>query len=129
MELPRSWADEMQARFDHARERGLPGAPRGALDAAALAGLQREIAQQLYRARLNARLSQGQVAAYMGTTRSVVCRLESHSAHMPSTATLLRYARAVGCSIEVRLVPYVGPSPPRDADVLDLVDWDELDRR
>lgn len=129
VDLPRSWADEMQEMLDRARERQFPASPRGELDAAALARLQREIASQLYRARVKARLSQAQVAAYMGTARSVVCRLESHSAHMPSTATLLRYARAVGCSIEVRLVPYVEPPPPPEVDILDLIDWDELDRR
>lgn len=129
MELPLSWADEMQARFDRARKHQFPGPPRGALDATALASLQRDIARQLCRARLKARLSQAQVADYMGTTRSVVCRLESHSAHMPSTTTLLRYARAVGCSVEVRLVPYVQPPPPPEVDILDLVDWDEADRR
>jgi len=129
VELPRSWADEVQERLDRARQRQFPGPPRGALDAAALESLQREMARQLYRARRKARLSQEQVAAYMGTTKSVVCRLETHSAHMPSTATLLRYARAVGCTVEVRLVPYVEPPPPPEVDILDLVDWDELNRR
>lgn len=129
VELPRSWADEMQEMFDRRRERQLPPNPRGELDAAALASLQREIARELGSARLRAHLTQEQVAAYMGTTKSVVCRLESHSAHMPSTATLLRFARAVGCTVTIRLIPYVQPPPPPAVSVLDSFDWDAVDRR
>ena len=128
-EWPRSWADEVQARIDQERQRQFPSHPRGELDTAALVRLQREIARELFDARRRARLTQEQVAAFMGTTKSVVCRLESHSAHMPSTATLLRYARAVGCTIAVSLVPYVEQPPSSEVDILDLVDWDDLDRR
>lgn len=128
MEWPRSWADEVQARVDQERQRQFPPDPRGELDADALMRLQREIARELFAARMRARLTQEQVAAFMGTTKSVVCRLESHSMHMPSTGTLLRYARAVGCTIQVRLTPYIEPPSPV-VDILDLVDWDELDRR
>lgn len=41
----------------------------------------------------------------MGTTKSAVSRLESAGPHSPSVATLKKYAKAVGCEIEIRLVP------------------------
>ncbi|MBK5256777.1 MAG: helix-turn-helix transcriptional regulator [Vicinamibacteria bacterium] len=41
----------------------------------------------------------------MGTTKSAVSRLESAGKHAPFLATLKRYARAVGCDLQVRLVP------------------------
>lgn len=122
MEIPRSWADEMDALFDQARERRLPPSPRGELDRTALANLQRQIARALLYARLNARLTQEEVAQYMGTTRSVVCRLETRSTHMPSTGTLLRYARAVGCTVAIQLVPYVEPPPPPGRNI-----WGEIE--
>ena len=41
----------------------------------------------------------------MGTTKSAISRLESAGKHAPSLATLKRYASAVGCELQVRLVP------------------------
>jgi transcriptional regulator with XRE-family HTH domain len=40
----------------------------------------------------------------MGTTKSAVSRLEGAGTHSPSVGTLRRYARAVGCEVEIRLV-------------------------
>jgi transcriptional regulator with XRE-family HTH domain len=58
---------------------------------------------------LNARTAQGltqaQVAKKIGTTQSAVARMESGSGkHSPSLATLSKYAEALGCKLEVRLV-------------------------
>lgn len=58
---------------------------------------------------LNARAAQGltqaQVAEKIGTTQSAVARMESGSGkHSPSLATLSKYAEALGCKLEVRLV-------------------------
>jgi transcriptional regulator with XRE-family HTH domain len=58
---------------------------------------------------LNARASQGltqaQVAEKIGTTQSAVARMESGSGkHSPSLATLSKYAEALGCKLELRLV-------------------------
>ena len=64
-----------------------------------------KLVRELLAARARAGLTQGQVAASMGTTKSAVCRLEGLGAHSPSVETLKRYARAVGCEVEVRLVP------------------------
>ena len=42
----------------------------------------------------------------MGTTKSAVSRLEATAGkHSPSLTTLKRYAHAVGCEVEIRLVP------------------------
>ncbi len=50
-------------------------------------------------------LTQEAVAELMGTTKSAVSRLESAGKHVPSLNTLKRYARAVGCRLEIKLVP------------------------
>ncbi len=49
-------------------------------------------------------VTQETVAERMGTTKSAVSRLEGSARHAPSLATLRRYAEAVGCELEVRLV-------------------------
>ena len=50
-------------------------------------------------------LTQNQIAEKIGTTQSVIARLESgKSKHSPSIATLSRYAQALDCQLEIRLV-------------------------
>lgn len=61
--------------------------------------------RELLTARVKAGLTQEQVAASMGTTKSAVSRLEAAGKHSPSVSTLKRYAKAVGCDVEIRLVP------------------------
>lgn len=57
------------------------------------------------KARSAAGLTQADVAARIGTTQSAVARLESgNGKHSPSLATLRKYARALGCRVELRLV-------------------------
>ncbi|WP_310567202.1 helix-turn-helix transcriptional regulator [Hydrogenophaga sp.] len=60
---------------------------------------------QLLKARTRAGLTQDAVAERMGTTKSAVSRLEGSGKHAPSLGTLRRYAKAVGCELQVRLVP------------------------
>lgn len=67
--------------------------------------LEYQVADQLLQARARAGLTQDAVAELMGTTKSAISRLEAAGRHAPSLSTLERYARAVGCRIEVRLVP------------------------
>lgn len=67
--------------------------------------LEYEVAKQLLKARTRAGLTQDAVAERMGTTKSAVSRLEGSGKHAPSLSTLQRYARAVGCDLQVRLVP------------------------
>ncbi|MBK5256970.1 MAG: helix-turn-helix transcriptional regulator [Vicinamibacteria bacterium] len=56
-------------------------------------------------ARAEAGLTQAEVAARAGTTQSAIARLESaQPTHSPSIATLQRYAKALGYTVEIRLV-------------------------
>ena len=62
---------------------------------------------ELLRARKRAGLTQAEVAERMDTKPPAVARLESgggSARHSPSVATLRRYAKAVGCHLEIRLV-------------------------
>jgi DNA-binding XRE family transcriptional regulator len=67
--------------------------------------LEYQVADQMLKARARAGLTQDAVAEKMGTTKSAISRLESAGKHAPSLATLKRYARAVGCELQVKLVP------------------------
>jgi len=60
---------------------------------------------EVLRARAAAGLTQAEVAARVGTTQSAIARLEAApTKHSPSLATLQRYAEALGCRLEIRLV-------------------------
>jgi len=64
--------------------------------------------RELLLARQNAGLTQAEVAEKMGTKPPSVTRLEtalSDNRHSPTIATLKKYAQAVGCKLEVHLVP------------------------
>ena len=63
------------------------------------------LAREMLAARTRAGLTQDAVAVRMGTTKSAVSRLEAAGKHTPSLASLRKYAEAVGCTLEVRLVP------------------------
>src|SRR5205809_3721998 len=66
---------------------------------------------ELLRARQRAGLTQAEVAARMGTKTPAVARLEAGGGsrkHSPSVSTLRKYARAVGCRLEIRLRPRDG---------------------
>ena len=66
-----------------------------------------ELLDDILKARAAAGLTQAEVAARIGTTQSVVARLESDiGKHSPSIATLKRYASALGYRLQVRLVKY-----------------------
>ncbi len=64
---------------------------------------------EFLKARAAQGLTQAQVAQKIGTTQSAVARMESVSGkHSPSLATLSRYAEALGCKLEVKLVRKTG---------------------
>ncbi len=68
---------------------------------------QYKLIAELLRARKKSGLTQAQVATRMGTTNTVVARLEADSGrkrHSPSFETLRRYARAVGKRLDIRLL-------------------------
>ena len=60
---------------------------------------------ELLNARLSAGLTQANVAERMETKAPAIARLESGGKNSPSIDTLRKYARAVGCKLEVRLIP------------------------
>ena len=60
------------------------------------------MARELIAARARAGLTQGEVAQRMGTTQSVIARLEGGT-RMPSMRTVQRYAQAVGARAVVHL--------------------------
>ncbi|MCA9982197.1 MAG: helix-turn-helix transcriptional regulator [Anaerolineales bacterium] len=83
----------------------------------AYAALEAEFAlfDALLHARKEAGLTQADVAERMGTQTSAVARLEAgggRQKHSPSVETLRRYAEAVGCRLEIRLVRESVPEPP-----------------
>ena len=59
------------------------------------------LAGALIDARSKANLTQSQLAHRMGTTQSAIARLESGRA-LPSGATLVRFAKAVGRTLRVQ---------------------------
>ena len=80
------------------------GARKGFTEAYDALALEYQVADQMLKARSRAGMTQDAVAERMGTTRSAISRLESAGKHAPSLATLKRYASAVGCELQVRLV-------------------------
>jgi len=68
------------------------------------------LVREMLSARAKSGLTQEAVAERMGTTKSAVSRLESAGKHAPSITTLKKYARAVGCDLQVKLVPKSSPT-------------------
>jgi ribosome-binding protein aMBF1 (putative translation factor) len=64
--------------------------------------LEYEIALELIQARINAGLTQEELAVRMKTTQSVIARLESGRV-LPSVKTLSHYAKATGSHLHVSL--------------------------
>jgi len=63
--------------------------------------------EELLKARTVAGLTQAQVAERMGTKPPAIARLESgggNKKHSPSLSTLQKYAQAVDCHVEIKLV-------------------------
>ena len=77
----------------------------GFVDAYEALALEYALANQMLKARAKAGLTQDAVAERMGTTKSAISRLEAAGKHAPSLATLKKYAAAVGCELQVKLVP------------------------
>jgi ribosome-binding protein aMBF1 (putative translation factor) len=69
------------------------------------------LAGALIKARGDADMTQEQVAEAMGTTQTVVARLESGRT-MPSTRTLERFAKATGTSLRISFEPKKPGSGP-----------------
>ncbi len=60
--------------------------------------------KQMIKARLEAKLSQEDVANLLHTKKSNISRLESpNSKNLPNLSTLIEYAKAVGFNLEINL--------------------------
>ncbi|SLM28780.1 Helix-turn-helix domain protein [Desulfamplus magnetovallimortis] len=62
---------------------------------------------ELLNARIRAGLTQAEVADRMRTKTPAIARLEAgggNKKHSPSVSTLRKYAKAVGCHLEIKLV-------------------------
>lgn len=62
------------------------------------------LVKTMIQARMNAGLTQEQVAERMGTTQSAIARIESGKT-LPSMKTLTRYAKVLNMRPDVRFVP------------------------
>ncbi|HEX4181119.1 MAG TPA: helix-turn-helix transcriptional regulator [Caulobacteraceae bacterium] len=62
---------------------------------------------EMVEARQAAGLTQTEIAARMGTSQSVVARLEN-ARHMPTFEMIARYAAAIGRRLDIRLAPSDG---------------------
>jgi transcriptional regulator with XRE-family HTH domain len=61
--------------------------------------------RELFLARQHSGLTQESMTQKIGTKKSAVSRLESAGKHILSITTLRKYAEAVGCELEIKLVP------------------------
>jgi len=68
-----------------------------------------EVASLIYNLRAKAGLSQRALATKVGTTASVICRLEDADYEGHSVAMLRRIAAAFGKRVEIRFVPAAKP--------------------
>lgn len=60
---------------------------------------------EVLKARAESGLTQAEVAERIGTTQSAIARLESaEPKHSPSIVTLQKYAKALGYTVQVKLV-------------------------
>ena len=64
-----------------------------------------EIARKIFRLRTRAGLTQAQLAKLIGTTASVICRLEDADYEGHPLAMLRRIAAALNQRVEIRFVP------------------------
>ncbi len=65
-----------------------------------------EIARGIYSLRTKAGLTQAQLAKLVGTTASVICRLEDADYEGHSVAMLRRIAAALDRRVEIRFLPF-----------------------
>jgi ribosome-binding protein aMBF1 (putative translation factor) len=64
-----------------------------------------DVASQIYKLRSRSGLSQRQLAAKVGTTASVICRLEDADYEGHSVSMLRRIATALGREVKIVFVP------------------------
>lgn len=92
-------------RHDHKKFLEKAAIRRGFTEAYNALEVEYALAREMLSARTRAGLTQEAVAVSMGTTKSAVSRLEAAGRHVPSVASLKKYAEAVGCKLKIELVP------------------------
>ncbi len=70
-----------------------------------------EVARQIYQLRSRAGLTQSQLAKLIGTSHSVISRLEDDDYQGHSLAMLRRIAAALGKRVEIRFLPLAAAGP------------------
>jgi DNA-binding XRE family transcriptional regulator len=70
------------------------------------------VARKIYELRTKANLTQREFAKLVGTSASVICRLEDADYEGHSLAMLNRIADALDRRVEIRFVPRRGGEPP-----------------
>jgi transcriptional regulator with XRE-family HTH domain len=80
------------------------------------ARLNAKIAQQIYDLRVKAGLTQRQLAEQVGTTASVICRLEDADYEGHSLLMLQRIAAVLGKQVEIRFAQAVAAEAPAAGD-------------
>jgi ribosome-binding protein aMBF1 (putative translation factor) len=73
---------------------------------------QDEVARKIYQLRTQTGLSQRELAKLVGTTASVICRLEDADYEGHSLAMLRRIATALNRRVEIRFLPLRHQPPP-----------------
>lgn len=68
-----------------------------------------EVARQIYELRSQAGLTQKELAKLIGTSHSVISRLEDDDYRGHSLAMLRRIAGALGKRVEIRFIPLLDP--------------------
>jgi ribosome-binding protein aMBF1 (putative translation factor) len=76
-----------------------------------------EVASLIYDLRIKAGLSQRTLAKKVGTTASVICRLEDADYEGHSLAMLRRIAAALGKRVEIRFLPAAKPKRTKSRKV------------
>ena len=74
-----------------------------------------EVARKIYQLRTQAGLSQRELAKLVGTTASVICRLEDADYEGHSLPLLRRIAAALDRRVEIRFMP-IRHKPPQSGD-------------
>jgi predicted transcriptional regulator len=69
--------------------------------------LNAHVARTIYKSRTAARLTQAQLAKAVGTTQSVIARLEDADYEGHSLTMLKRIAEALGKRLEIRMAPAI----------------------
>lgn len=74
-----------------------------------------DVARKIYDLRMKAGISQRALAKLVGTTASVICRLEDADYEGHSLAMLNRIAAALDKRVEIRFLPIKGSHQPKRA--------------